>query len=588
MKKNDNSFINLKRLINVFPKKWLLVVGVLISCVLAVTQIFFSYLIKTLLNGALAKDLDLLYTTLYITGGALIVEILLEYFKVKTLGKYTEQGVAKLRSLFATKISQLSYSRLEKDHSGDLVSRANNDISKVRNFGNVTIANLIFRPLAAIGAFSYLLILNWKLTVLVSVVIPLMIYGSNFLSKPMSRYGKKLQEKLGQVNSISQDTISGIEISKAFTLEDELNQKYDESVDESVKWGKKLAKRQAGLTSFSQVISMIPFLITFGFGGYWTIQGQMTAGGLLAFINLLNHITFPLTQLPQLIGNVKRDMAAAGRIFEILDCKGEREDGHDLGQQAKTIVEFSDVSFGYPGDSDQVINNLSFNINRGETVALVGPSGGGKSTIMKLVLGYYPDYTGQIDIFEGSLNSWNLISLRDKISLVAQDTYLFPDSIGENISYGKPGASRDEIEEATRNANAHQFITGFEKSYETDVGELGNKLSGGQKQRISIARAILKDAPLLLLDEATSALDNRSENLVQEALDKFMGDRTSLVIAHRLSTIINADRILVIDNGTVVETGNHQELLDAGGLYSKLYYTQLANNGQKDSSQEVS
>ena len=581
----DSTFKSFKKMVRYFPQKWLLVVGVLIIGLLTAISIFYSYLIKNMIDSAVNKDLNALVDLSYVLVGVLILEMGFSYLRTKVLGKYAEQGVARFRQLMAEKLAYYPVSEIEGKHSGDFVSRVTNDISKVRSFASTTIFELLFHPLAAVGAYGFILYLNWKLTLLITAIIPIIFFGSNILSKPMGKYSKKMQEHLGVVNSVAQDAISGIAVAKAFNLNKKLQEKYNISVDDSVNSEKDLARRRSFIQSFSQLMGIIPFLVTFIFGGYWAIQGMMTIGSLLAFINLLNRLTHPISMLPQLWGKTKSSMAAVDRIYEIIESESERENGqeYEVWENNKTaelveqreVLKFSNVKFSYPEQNENIIDDLTFTVEKGESVALVGPSGGGKSTIMKLILGYYEDYQGQIDLFAHCLNQWNLKSLREEIALVSQDTYLFPESVEENISYGRIGASKDEIIRAAKAANAHQFISELKNGYRTKVGELGNKLSGGQKQRISIARAILKNASLLLLDEATSALDTESEALVQEALDRFMEERTSLIIAHRLSTIRNVDRILVINEGRIVESGKHKALLEKGGLYSKLYYRQL-------------
>lgn len=581
----DSTFKSFKKMVRYFPQKWLLVVGVLIIGLLTAISIFYSYLIKNMIDSAVNKDLNALVDLSYVLVGVLILEMGFSYLRTKVLGKYAEQGVARFRQLMAKKLAHYPVSEIEGKHSGDFVSRVTNDISKVRSFASTTIFELLFHPLAAVGAYGFILYLNWKLTLLITAIIPIIFFGSNILSKPMGKYSKKMQEHLGVVNSVAQDAISGIAVAKAFNLNKKLQEKYNISVDDSVNSEKDLARRRSFIQSFSQLMGIIPFLVTFIFGGYWAIQGMMTIGSLLAFINLLNRLTHPISMLPQLWGKTKSSMAAVDRIYEIIESESERENGqeYEVWENNKTaelveqreVLKFSNVKFSYPEQNENIIDDLTFTVEKGESVALVGPSGGGKSTIMKLILGYYEDYQGQIDLFAHCLNQWNLKSLREEIALVSQDTYLFPESVEENISYGRIGASKDEIIRAAKAANAHQFISELKNGYRTKVGELGNKLSGGQKQRISIARAILKNASLLLLDEATSALDTESEALVQEALDRFMEERTSLIIAHRLSTIRNVDRILVINEGRIVESGKHKALLEKGGLYSKLYYRQL-------------
>jgi ATP-binding cassette, subfamily B, bacterial len=315
-----------------------------------------------------------------------------------------------------------------------------------------------------------------------------------------------------------------------------------------------------------------------GFGGYLVIQNQLTFGSLFAFINLLNFVVNPLGSLPNIIASISEASGAAQRIFEILDHEVERKSGSTSQPQKESasVIRFKDVDFAYQANTP-VLKGLNLDIQQGQTVAIVGHSGGGKSTLLKIILGYYPLPGGQVSLFGRDLQEWQLAAARNQMAFVAQDTYLFPVSIAENIRCGKPDATQAEIEGAARLANIHDFIATLPEGYNTLVGERGARLSGGQRQRISLARAILKDAPILLLDEPTSALDTESETLVQEALDRFTANRTTLVIAHRLSTIKDADRVLVLDEGKIAEEGTHEDLMARGGLYLDLYQKQFAS-----------
>ncbi|WP_066506663.1 ABC transporter ATP-binding protein [Abyssisolibacter fermentans] len=573
-----NNLGKFMRLLRTFPKKPCFIIGLICTVFIAVTNIVTSYIIKEFLDAATNKDMMHFKQTLYLGAIVFLIETLLVYFKNKLYGIYTESGITKLRKQMAEKAVCIPISKLEEKHSGDYVSRATNDINKIKTFLSTSVSEMILIPLSAIGALIYLCILNWKLTVISLLLTPVLIIGSSILSAPIGKISKELQEKLGKVNSIVQDVIGGIEISKAYNLEESLGKKHDDVVNDSVASGKRLAKTMSVLQSFSLILGIIPFFTTFIIGGYWAIEGTMTVGSLLAFMDLLNYLTNPVSYFPRLVGELKSNLAAVDRVFEIIDTVEERKDGSNFDiVKASNMISFNNVAFSYPDNDNTVLNGLSFTVRNGESVALVGPSGGGKSTIINLLLGYYDNYSGKIKVGDKELKQWNLNGLRNCSALVAQDTFLFPETIKENINYGKLDAKSEKIIQATKSANADAFVNEFEKGYETVVGQLGNTLSGGQKQRLSIARAILKDAPILLLDEATSALDTESEALVQEALENFIESKTSLIIAHRLSTIKNVDKILVLKDGIIVEEGSHDELIDLNGVYTELYNKQLKN-----------
>jgi ABC-type multidrug transport system fused ATPase/permease subunit len=416
-----------------------------------------------------------------------------------------------------------------------------------------------------------------------------------------------MQDEIGQVNSLAQDSLSGAMVVKSFNLAGILDERFHLANMKAVKKGLGVARYWSLINGLSFGLIIMPFIIAMGLGGYLVIDKSMTFGGLFAFINLLNFVVNPLGSLPGIIASIGEASGAAQRVFKLIDAPGERQDGTitwsardttPLGSKAVELpfdslanpeqlaaaetvpaIQFKDVSFAYNADSP-ILKHVSLSIPRGQTVAIVGPSGGGKTTLLKLILGYYPLPDECVRLFGADLNAWQLSAARQQMAFVAQDTYLFPVSLGENIGCGRPGASQAEIEGAARQANIHEFIAGLPEGYATNAGEWGARLSGGQKQRISLARAILKDAPILLLDEPTSALDAESEALIQEALDRFARQRTTVVVAHRLSTIKNANRVVVLQEGEIIEEGTHAELIAKGGLYLELYQGQYAPASQ--------
>lgn len=577
MKEKDQTNQSFKNLVKLLPGRWLLISTISIILMEAALEIVFARSLRTIIDSSTKMDISLFGRSMVLALSSLLVILICIYGRKRFIGLYSEGGTAFLRLKAMEHINRLPIDKLEGNHSGDYISRLTNDISKIEVFANEKIFKFFYYPLIALLSLIYLIIISWKLTLLTFLMFPIMFIGISALSKPIGKYSKTIQEKLGMLNSINQDFISGAETAKAFNLKNSLMVKYQDSLNQWSKESRRLAVRSSLVNSFSSLLGLAPFFITFGAGGYWVIQGEMTIGGLLVFINLLNNLTNPISIMPKLLAELKSDMASGQRILDIFQMKPEAiEEGVFSPDCDGPVIEFNNVSYGYGDEKSGVINNLSFSLSPGEKVALVGPSGGGKSTLLKLLTGFYPGYQGEIKVFGHSLEEWNMASLRDNISLVSQDTYLFPKSLKENIAFGNLEASETDIIRAAKLAHAHDFISAFDRGYDTQAGELGGRLSGGQRQRISLARAILKDAPILLLDEATSALDNQSELFIERALDRFMVGKTSLIIAHRLSTIQNADRILVIDRGRVVEEGNHHQLMGkTEGLYRSLYQRQL-------------
>ncbi len=507
---------------------------------------------------------------------ALVVFIAIITFLERFLiGRYTELSLATLRERLINKINNLPIAYLDNQHSGDLTSRVTNDVHVVREFVLHHLLPLVFMPAMALAALSYMLTMHWQLTLISIGLAPLLGVLVSQVAKPMQGASAQLQTSLSEVNSQAQDTLAGMPVVKAFGLEETQQMKYGEKVRLTLVHGVKLAKQRSIMQSVSNLAGVIPFLVCFGYGGYLAANEVITVGALIAFINLLNHVSGPLESLPRLIGEAHTAVAACQRIQETLALSSERETGRDFSLDPDPILSFNDVSFQY--NDEPILRNLSFTIHKGETVAVVGPSGGGKSTILKLICGFYPPQKGEIYLGNHNISEWNLTLLREKMALVTQETYLYPGSIQTNIRYGKLEATELAIAEAASKANAQGFITSLPNGYQTQVGERGSRLSGGQKQRIAIARAIIKNPEILLLDEPTSALDTESESLVQQALEGFMQDKTTLVIAHRLSTIKNADRVLVVDQGEIVEQGTHQELLERQGAYYRLYENQFTH-----------
>lgn len=550
------------------------ILGAIASSVL--TLITLDHL-RQIVDLVLAGDAER-FTDIAITLGVLVLAaVAVEYFLRYSSGRFAEGGTAAIRNNLITKIQGLSMEHLDSQHSGDIISRLTNDVNLIRDFLANSFTRLFTIPLMAIFALGYMFWVSWSLTLLSVLLIPIMGWVSGKISSAMAKNSRELQLQLGRVNEAARDSLSGNLVTKAFNLEDRQSASFAAKVRATVKSNLQLAKRRSVLGGLASIFNISPFILCLFYGGILIGKGQISAGQLLAFVNLLNYLANPMQQIPRLLGEIQTIRAAVRRIGEIFEADSERTGGKAFAPGENTLLELQDISFGY-GD-ELLLADLSFEIQRGEQVALVGPSGGGKSSILKLIAGFYQPSQGGIRMYGHPLEKWDLNALRENMAMVTQDTYLYPGTIADNIGLGKPGSSMEQIVHAAKLANAHEFVTSLPQGYQSQVGELGTKLSGGQRQRIAIARAILNDADLLLLDEPTSALDTESELLVQRALDTFMAGKTSIVVAHRLSTIKNADRVLVIDQGRVLESGSHQELLARKGAYYKLYHTQLTSQG---------
>ena len=493
-----------------------------------------------------------------------------------------QRVIIDIRGEVFRKLQRLSMSFYDRNKTGTIMSYVTNDVSALQGAMVDNTVELVTESIILIGSVCAMIYLDWKLTLFTILTFPVVLFFMNFFGKKIRRSGGQIQEAAADITSVLQESVSSARVVKSFVREQYEIERFERENEANLKANLKNAKYMATLTPTIEFVAALGVTMILWYGGNNVIDGETTAGSLVAFLAYAVNISNPIKRITRTTGTIPRALAAAQRVFDVLDLP---EEVHDL-PDAKELpavtgsVRFEHVSFSYNA-GDEILHDLSFEAKPGQAVGLVGPSGAGKSTIASLLPRFYDCVGGTIRIDGKDIKHVTLDSLRNQVGIVPQETILFNGSVYDNILYGRLDATKEEIESAAKAANAHDFIMELPEGYNTKLGDRGVNISGGQRQRIAIARAILKDPRILVLDEATSALDTESERVVQEALNRLMVGRTSIIIAHRLSTIKNADRILVLDKGKLVEDGTHDELMEKNGLYAHLYQIQYRNNQEE-------
>jgi len=568
----------LKRTLTYFlPYWWLMLLSALCSLVVGAMDGAFAYLVEPVLKKIFAgKDANIF---LLVPIGIIVL------FAVRGVCRYVYDASIKLAGQKAIQDirNDLYHSTIKQDMAffhrkatGDLMSCMTNDITTMQE-GMSQVVTGLFRDLISFAALlGVIFYRNWELAIITFVVIPLTAYPAQLIGKKIKTSARRSLDVMGGIGIILQESFSGIKVIKAFGLEQLADKRFRQKNSEYLHQLKRYIKYSSLATPISEMITSLGIATVVYIGGNQVLSGRMSASEFFSFIAAMIMLYTPLKKLQTSYNIVQRSAGASERVFKLLDEKPTITNTNTSTaiNRSNGQVEFRDVSFGY-GD-DPILKNISINAASNQMIALVGPSGGGKTTFIALLMRLYDVNQGQILLDGKDIRHITLESLNQQFALVDQETTLFNDTIANNIRYGKPGASQEEVEAAAATAFAHDFIVQLPEGYETNIGDRGIRLSGGQRQRICIARALLKNAPILILDEATSALDTESEQMVQKALDNLMANRTTFVIAHRLSTVLHADRILVLEDGRIVESGSHEELLKNSGLYSRLHSLQFS------------
>ena len=472
---------------------------------------------------------------------------------------------------------KLSFSYYDQNNSGQMMSKLVSDLFDIAEFAHHGPENLFISLIKVVGSFAFLFMINWRLAIPMSVLVVCMFLFSLSQNQRMQATFMDNRKKIGDVNATLQDTLAGIRVVQSFANEDVERRKFRRSNQGFLLSKDANYKCMGTFMGYNLFFQGMMYLVTLVFGGYLIAKGQMQASDLAMYALYIGSFISPIQILVELTEMIQKGLSGFKRFTAVIETEPDIEDAPDAQPltDVKGDVSYENVSFHYSDDNTPVLSNVSFTIPAGRSIALVGPSGSGKTTICSLLPRFYDVTGGRITIDGKDVRTLTLQSLRKQIGLVQQDVYLFCGTVRENIAYGKPGASMDEIVDAAKKANIHDFIQSLPDGYDTFVGERGTRLSGGQKQRISIARVFLKNPPVLILDEATSALDNESERWIQQSLEELAKNRTTITIAHRLSTIRNADEILVVAENGIAERGTHEELLKKGGIYAHYYEMQF-------------
>lgn len=569
----------IKRFISYYkPHRKLFLLDMACAFLIAALDLVFPIVTRDVINNIIPEGR---IRSLFIITGVLVLLYIVRYIANYIVDYYghvvgTRMEFDMRKEIFSH-IQSLSFSYFDNTKTGHIMSRIVNDLREITELAHHGPEDLFISFVMLIGSFVILLRVEWRLTLIIFAFIPIMIWFAISKRNKLEQAFRAQRVKIAKVNAQLENSISGVRVAKSFTNEEYEIEKFDVGNSEFKKSREHAFKTMAEFTAGIQFFSNILNILVISLGGYFAYKGYINMGDLFAYLLYVTFFLQPIRRLAQFIQQYQDGMTGFERFVEIMNIEpdiADSENAVDL-ENVKGKIELKNVTFSYEDNKKTVLSGLNYTIDAGETLALVGPSGGGKTTLCHLIPRFYELDEGEILIDGISIRDIKLKSLRKNIGLVQQDVFLFTGTIKENILYGNLDATDEEVIEAAKNANIHDFIMTLPNGYETYIGEKGVKLSGGQKQRLSIARVFLKNPPILILDEATSALDNETEIAIQESLERLSKGRTTLVIAHRLSTIRNADEIVVLTDKGIEEQGRHEELLEKEGLYAKLYKAQF-------------
>ena len=559
------------------PYKKVFIFDLICAAFISLVDLAYPQILRSLTKTLFLKDASMILKTLPIIGGILFICYIFQAFckyyvscQGHIMGAKMERD---MRQELFEHYEELSFSYYSQNNSGQMMSKLVSDLFDISEFAHHGPENLFISLVKIVGSFIFLFLINKKLALPLIVLVILMFLFSFRQNQKMQRTFMENRKKIGDVNASLQDTLSGIRVVQSFTNEEIEKNKFQKSNHAFLVSKKDNYRCMGEFMSSNLFFQGMMYLVTLVYGGYLIANNEMSAADLAMYALYIGIFISPIQILVELMEMMQKGLSGFRRFLDVMETEAEIQDAPDAVElkDVKGRVCYEDVSFHYSDDETTVLSHVSIEIPAGKSVALVGPSGGGKTTICSLLPRFYDVTGGRVTVDGQDIRSLTLKSLRSQIGVVQQDVYLFSGSIRDNIAYGKPDATEEEIIEAAKCANIHDFIMELPDQYDTFVGERGARLSGGQKQRISIARVFLKNPPILILDEATSALDNESERWIQHSLEELSKNRTTITIAHRLSTIKNADEIIVITENGIAERGTHETLLEKNGIYAGYY-----------------
>ncbi len=582
MKKKANANLQIyKRLLAyVKPHLGLFAISILGFLIYSSTQPLFATMVAQIIDTLQSKSREDMYYLPLFFSGLVVIRGIGNYLGNYFLAKVSLNVIHVLRCGIFDKYTQLPTAHFDANNSGYMIARITHNVGQVAQATTDAVRKVVQEGFTALGLLVYLFYSNWLLSLVFLIVAPAIALLVNYVSKRLRMLSKRIQNSIGDMTHITSELVNGHRVVRSYGGEDYEKQRF---ADSSLYNRRQSLKSTTTSSIHNQAMQLI-IAIALAFLMYMALffMEQSSVGNFVGYLTAAFLLPRPVKQLSDANSDIQRGIAAAESLFEIMDTESEPDSGTYQTGTCQGALEFKNLSFQYAGTNEPALIDISFKAEPGQTIALVGASGGGKSTLVNLVSRFYPHETGEILLDGVEINTYKLANLRQHIALVTQQVTLFNDTIANNIAYGSlASASRSAITAAATDAYAMEFISKLEKGLDTEIGENGVKLSGGQRQRLALARALLKDAPLLILDEATSALDTESERYIQAALQKVISNRTTLVIAHRLSTIENADMILVIGQGRIIERGTHRELLEKNGAYARLHAMQFKEPGKQ-------